>query len=425
MMAMVLLLVLLVACTRLLVPEKGMFVPAKGNLLAMVALTLSMAVPAEGIQYLAWWRLREAEGKLWYVWPEGFWEEVPSDYAEAIENMFQTEPEMAAYVVGMSQMVGEVSPWPPTWHIPSNMWVLSREEPEPRLNWVAQPENLDNYALSPLPDSPLAGETRNTCPGNFQPVPGRANRVARDGDQYVTSDGRGTTTVWRDHHMSSGPSSGSAGPAAGPAQGHPWHWERPGQGQEPEKEGYWQWCTRNPDRYMYRGRGSQARREEKRHLERTGQPVPEHLKPQAHVLNKAAKQQMFLLHQRARQMASAQSQEELDELAAKLLKLQQEETKKLESLKKAKDFGNGSKKEPDGDDGTVPANQCLQKAHLLKQRKKAHWLLLMGMGLVLVLKRKRRRRRKLMTKCLTGGETHLKKAKGGKKQKEKQKQKQG
>lgn len=367
MMAMVLLLVLLVACTRLLVPEKGMFVPAKGNLLAMVALTLSMAVPAEGIQYLAWWRLREAEGKLWYVWPEGFWEEVPSDYAEAIENMFQTEPEMAAYVVGMSQMVGEVSPWPPTWHIPSNMWVLSREEPEPRLNWVAQPENLDNYALSPLPDSPLAGQTRNTCPGNFQPVPGRANRVARDGDQYVTSDGRGTTTVWRDHHMSSGPSSGSAGPAAGPAQGHPWHWERPGQGQEPEKEGYWQWCTRNPDRYMYRGRGSQARREEKRHLERTGQPVPEHLKPQAHVLNKAAKQQMFLLHQRARQMASAQSQEELDELAAKLLKLQQEETKKLESLKKAKDFGNGSKKEPDGDDGTVPA----RKAYVGKHRSQS------------------------------------------------------
>ena len=49
MMAMVLLLVLLVACTGLLVPEKGMFVPAKGNLLAMVALTLSMAVPAEPI----------------------------------------------------------------------------------------------------------------------------------------------------------------------------------------------------------------------------------------------------------------------------------------------------------------------------------------------------------------------------------------
>ena len=95
--------------------------------------------------------------------------------------------------------------------------------------------------------------------------------------------------------------------------------------------------------------------------------MPEHLKPQAHVLNKAAKQQMFLLHQRARQMASAQSQEELDELAAKLLKLQQEETKKLESLKKAKDFGNGSKKEPDGDDGTVPA----RKAYVGKHRSQS------------------------------------------------------
>ena len=69
--------------------------------------------------------------------------------------------------------------------------------------------------------------------------------------------------------------------------------------------------------------------------------------------------------------------------------------------------------------GSTGANQCLQKAHLLKQRKKAHWLLLMGMGLVLALKR--RRRRKLMTKCLTGGETHLKKAKGGKKTKRKAK----
>lgn len=40
---------------------------------------------------------------------------------------------------------------------------------------------------------------------------------------------------------------------------------------------------------------------------------------------------------------------------------------------------------------------------------------------MLVLKRKRRRSRKLMTKCLTGGETHLKKAKGGKKTKRKAK----
>ena len=39
----------------------------------------------------------------------------------------------------------------------------------------------------------------------------------------------------------------------------------------------------------------------------------------------------------------------------------------MESLKKAKDFGNGSKKEPDGDDGTVPA----RKAYVGKHRSQS------------------------------------------------------
>lgn len=363
MVAMVLLLVLLVACTRLVVPEKGIFVPGKGKMMAMAALALSMAMPAEGTQYFAWWRLREADGKIWYVWPEGYWEELPVEYAEAVENLFQTEPEMAVYVIGMSQSVGAVPEWPPTWHIPSNMWVMSREEPEPRLHWVAQPENLDLHALSPLSSHPFAGETRNTCPGNFQPRPGREPSSARYGDQHVSSDGS-TTTVWRDHHTSSGVSSGSSGPSRpaegyrGPGEGHhtPWGWQEPGQGSTKEPEqGYWQWCTPNPDRYWFRGKGSQDRRELKRHLERTGQPVPEHLKPQAQVLNKAAKQQMFLLHQRAREMATAQSQEEIDAIAEKFLALQQEESKKLESLKKAKGDNASHKKEDGaGDGGTVP-----------------------------------------------------------------------
>ena len=54
----------------------------------------------------------EAQGsrwtKIWFVWPSGFWEELPSEYEDAVENLFQTEPEMATYVIGMSQMVGEV-----------------------------------------------------------------------------------------------------------------------------------------------------------------------------------------------------------------------------------------------------------------------------------------------------------------------------
>ena len=96
--------------------------------------------------------------------------------------------------------------------------------------------------------------------------------------------------------------------------------------------------------------------------------MPEHLKPQAHVLNKAAKQQMFLLHQRAREMASAQSQEELDEITEKFIKLQQDEAKKLESLRKAKDAANASQDKADGDgDDTVPA----RKAYVGKHRSQS------------------------------------------------------
>lgn len=62
-------------------------------------------------------------------------------------------------------------------------------------------------------------------------------------------------------------------------------------------------------------------------------------------LNKAAKQQMYLIHQRARRMAEAQSQEELDQLAEELAELQQKEASVLESLRKAK--SNKTKEEPE------------------------------------------------------------------------------
>ena len=212
----------------------------------------------------------------------------------------------------------------------------------------------------------MAGEERNTCPGNYQPVPGRATKLAEMGTNMSAQMAEGPQLCGE-----TGSSSGSAGPAAGPAQGHsgpgeghqtPWGWQEPGQ------EGYWKWCTPNPDRYYFRGRGSQERREKKRQLEREGKPVPEHLKPQAHVLNKAAKQQMFLLHQRAREMASAQSQEELDEITEKFIKLQQDEAKKLESLRKAKDAANASQDKADGDgDDTVPA----RKAYVGKHRSQS------------------------------------------------------
>ena len=63
--------------------------------------------------------------------------------------------------------------------------------------------------------------------------------------------------------------------------------------------------------------------------------MPEHLRPQAQMLNKATKQQMWLLHQRARGLATAQSSEELDQITNDLIKLQNREAEKLQGLKKA------------------------------------------------------------------------------------------
>ena len=89
-----------------------------------------------------------------------------------------------------------------------------------------------------------------------------------------------------------------------------------------------------------------------------GKPIPDHLQPQAQSLNKAAKQQMYLLHQKARRVATAQTEEELAALAADLLELQQKETAKLESLRKA-----NAKKDKEPEEGTVPARRPYQGKH--------------------------------------------------------------
>eukprot|EP00435_Cladocopium_sp_Y103_P005103 s119_g1.t1 len=89
-----------------------------------------------------------------------------------------------------------------------------------------------------------------------------------------------------------------------------------------------------------------------------GKPAPAHLQPQANSLNKAAKQQMDLLHQGAKKMASVQSEEELQQSAAELLEIEEKERKHLESLRKAKEEPN---EEPE--EGTVPARRPYKGKH--------------------------------------------------------------
>lgn len=379
-------LVLLLACTRLL-PEKGT-VPAQGKkkMLAMVALLASMAVPAEGRNFFAWWRVRHSHGTFWFVWPGGFWEELSPDWQDAMQGLASQEPEMMAYIMAQSQVPGpeqwpqQPGEWPPTWHIASQMWVMSRLEPDGRLTWVAQPENMDDYVHDPLVEENYGGDSMEDTPGYTVPFHAGPSS-ASDGNQHVMTDG---TVI---HAWSGRPAQGyqpaqgyysGASSSSQPAQGSHsssssssswwsgwqdgWHsgWQS-SCGWQDQQGWYWpgqgHWRSRksnspapppgppNPNRYFNRGRGAQKKREERRKYEHQGKPVPEHLKPQAQRLNKAAKQQMYLIHQRAKRMAEAQSQEELDQLAEELAELQQKEAAALESLKKAKN--NKTKEEPE------------------------------------------------------------------------------
>ena len=251
--------VLLLACTRLLpgkgtcnaLPGKGiwfgalalllaMAVPGEGILGLLVAMAMpgqgklgflmAMVVPAQGSNFLCWWRLRERDGKLWFVWPSGFWDELPEEWETAVDAFFQTEPEMAAYMAGMSATSGEVPEYPPVWHQASGMWIVSRHEPEVRLQVVGRAEDMDRWSDQLYP-SRWAGDTRQEAPGNWAPVePPQPTASARDGSQNVWTDGR-AIHVWRDGHYEPGQGSWHHQPEQGSwNQGGQGSWNQPGQG---------------------------------------------------------------------------------------------------------------------------------------------------------------------------------------------------
>lgn len=395
---MLFVLALLLACTRLLLPGKGM-VPAqgKGTVLAMVALLLFSTVPAEGKNYFAWWRVRHWENTFFFVFPDGWWQELTPEWVEALHSMANSEPEMMAYIYGQH---GDPGPWPPVWHIPTQLWVNARTEPDRRLVFIAEPEDMDSYSY-PLTEEDYGADTMDEAPGYNRPGVHSSPASASDGSgTHVMTDGT-TIHAWSGRQQqpppaqSSQPAQGYYAQCSQPAQGSCSQSSQPGQGYYAQQsstaasssdwwDGGWscgwqqgwdwynnrpeqgQWRTKqrgrspapppgppNPNRYFERGRGSQMKREERRKYERAGMRVPDHLKPQAQSLNKAAKQQMYLLHQQARKMAAAQSQEELDQLAEELQKLQAEEARRLQSLRKAKEDKEEKKEEQD----TVPARR--------------------------------------------------------------------
>lgn len=256
------------------------------------------------------------DGEYHYVHPSGWHEELPQSYVDCLEELFQAEPEMAAYIHGLSHMGHDVGPYPPNWHHASQMWVSSRDQPEPRLQYVARPLDCGTLIQGYYADTDFVswgsqGETPDWDPqwgDAFGPGPPNSasdgtsrSSIARDGTITVQSTRcvRTSCQEWQDW--------------SSPSQ----QWQDWGDWQDTCQQ--WQdWKSSeaappNPDRWMFHGRASAKRRAQRRELERKGEEVPEELKPRVHSLNKALKRQMYELHRKAREMAQEKDPAKLDE----------------------------------------------------------------------------------------------------------------
>ena len=59
-----------------------------------------------------WWRVRVWEGKFYYIYRSGYWQELMEWETESLQEAFISEPEMAVYITGQSQMNwGNVGDW--------------------------------------------------------------------------------------------------------------------------------------------------------------------------------------------------------------------------------------------------------------------------------------------------------------------------
>ena len=128
----------------------------KGKMLFCLAVLAAM--PAQGTQHgpwFCWWRVRVWDGEFHYVHPSGWFELLPSEYQDCLEEIFQTEPEMAAYIHGLSAMgAGHTpGPFPPHWSIEGQMWIVNRDQPEPRLQYVARPLDCGSIIEGYYPDT--------------------------------------------------------------------------------------------------------------------------------------------------------------------------------------------------------------------------------------------------------------------------------
>ena len=291
---------------------------------------------------------------MYFVHPGGWFELLGEWQTACLDILFEEEPEMAGYVVGMGHIhLNEdgmgVSWWPPTWHSQSQQWLQSLSPPDPESEYVAEPVDLNLYRPQGMPPLGTASDgysARHSMDAvgmdwiyqqmDF-PHPARdgqdrwsrspsRNRGrssqdrARDGSPPTRSKGRGKATA-SDGNQGRSRSTASDGyqgrgrsrardggePASSSTsrdQAYVCAWERR------EHLGPNPAAPPNPNRYMARGFASSQRRQQRRQLARDGQEVPDHLQPRKIEISKSLKRQMWELQQRARKMACGELTEE-------------------------------------------------------------------------------------------------------------------
>ena len=352
-------------------------------------LALVLVQPVMAHVYLCWWRLRTYQGRMYFVHPRG-WHELLDDWAvDCLDILFEEEPEMAAYIVGMGQISDTVSWWPPTWHSGSHQWLISREPPDPESIYVAEPVNLlewrprgrrvpqqasDGYSGSrPLDAIGMEWiyEQLNFGQEASDGSNGKGGGEASDG-----SKGKGKSQAASDGSKGKGKSQAASDGSKGKGKGKASEGSK-GKGKGKASDGstdassstdvayICSWEKRqhlgpnpvappNPDRFVARGFASTQRRLQRRQLARDGKTVPEHLQPRKVEISKSLKRQMWDLQQRARKMACGELTEEdlLEEeeknkewIAMNKEEEEMERQKKKERLKPVKE-------EPDYEDDT-------------------------------------------------------------------------
>ena len=269
-------LLVLLACSPK--PATGSIAEKSLHKALVVVLFLQHQRPVRGYPF-EWWRVRVWNGKYFFIYRSGFFEELKEWEVESLEKAFVTEPEMAVYITGQSQMNwGNVGEYPPYWNVESQQWGVCARVPHTHMT-LANP--IDLWHIWPGP-KPAKGSWKD-----WQDAPEPPENASKWQCRWENEE--------RDPDASS-----SSRPARGQSRGR-----------SPEKHAKGSSKSFFSKRYLSRGYHSQMRREERARYRERGEPIPPHLEVQQAFVCKELKRAMWELQQQSRQNVRATCVDEI------------------------------------------------------------------------------------------------------------------